>query len=147
MSDRRPRIIYAAKLAGRIIYIGQTLDLRKRVSEHKVSSSWYVDGVHFSQLAEVWGSDQATEVERELILEHRPANNKRYLVSHHKPQVTGTNLISVAELTAEIGCSPAQTRRYLSDAGITPAGKQGLKFVYQRTDVEPLVHRFGRRAA
>src|SRR5690606_3331743 len=74
-SDRRRRIIYAARRGARIIYIGQTGNFRKRVSEHKVSSHWAVDGVFFVALEETWGSDEANALERELIEKHRPEFN------------------------------------------------------------------------
>lgn len=151
MSDRKPRIIYAAKHAGRIIYVGQTLNFPKRVAEHKCSAHWYRDGVYFTKLAEVWGSGDATQMEVELIEKHRPEHN----VLHNKSAAQPTrikvsdDLVSMGELTAEIGCSSSQARRYVLDANLHPAGRNGPggKLYYRRADVAPLIHRFARRAA
>lgn len=148
MSDRRPRIIYAAKKAGRIIYIGQTLDLRARVANHKCTAPWCSDGVFFVELAKVWGRDVADDVEREFIAEHMPPENTQHTGTFREfAQLRPSDeLCSVAEAADITEMSVSSVHKRIRLGQLTPVGKVGKSFALRRSDVERLATQT-RRAA
>lgn len=154
MSDHKRRYVYAAKKSGRVIYIGQTLNFRRRVDGHKCQSPWFADGVHFVQLAAVHGSDKADEIERELIARHQPEYNMLHTDQGRGSYANVDGGLTRDEIAAEIGCSTSSVRVYLKSHNVTPYGRRPVPgrqgpgpYVYHRADVERIIHNHQRRAA
>lgn len=153
MADRRPHTIYAAKRGSRIVYIGQTLNFRKRVGEHKQSSPWGRD-VYFAVLEEVWGSEEATARERELIARHDPEYNDQFSTTrvHQPTTVVGRSedLLTAQQVAGLIGKSYSTVMRHARKGHLVAAGRErspGAPWLFAPSDVAAFVARFGAVAA
>lgn len=110
-ADRRPRVVYVAKAGRSVIYVGQTLNLRKRVHEHKAASAWCVPGIFFAAVKTVWGSGAADKLEAELIAKYQPLHNTQLTNRGTDVPVTNADGVTVAQAAELIGCSQKTVRR------------------------------------
>lgn len=99
--------VYMLYRAGKIIYIGACKNIYRRVAEHRNSGIKF-DRVDFAILD---NPEQRRDVEKVLILEHRPQLNK-----HHNPKQFGFNEEMVLDKLGDRSISTAVLRDEMFDS-------------------------------